>query len=105
MIRADAHYMSIDVTSQWYQNDPFILASQAKRVFYLQDTKLGEPWQVVQCVKYRGVFDVLKVRDGESNDNTEANDAFQQEESIDVVPISVEDNIQYCMCDVEVEVI
>ena len=41
-IRTDAHYTSIDVTSRWYENDPFILPSQARQVFYLQDTKLGE---------------------------------------------------------------
>ena len=41
MIRIDAHCTSIDVTSQWYENDPFILPSQVRQVFYLQDTKLG----------------------------------------------------------------
>ena len=41
--RTDAHCISIDVTSRWYENDPFILPSQARQVFYLQDTKLGEP--------------------------------------------------------------
>ena len=34
-IRTDAHCTSIDVPSQWYQNGPFILLSQAKQVFYL----------------------------------------------------------------------
>ena len=34
-IRTDAHCTSIDVTSRWYQNDPFILLSKAKQVFYL----------------------------------------------------------------------
>ena len=37
-IRTNAHCTSIDVTSRWYQNDHFILHSQAKQVFYLQDT-------------------------------------------------------------------
>ena len=71
----------------------------------------GEPWHVVQCVQYRGVFDVPEVGDGESNDQTEANEAFQQEaneafqqEAIsDVVPIDVEDNVQYCKGGIEVE--
>ena len=51
------------------------------------------------------MFDVLEVKDRESNDNTKANDVFQQEAIVDVVPINVEDNIQYCMGDVEVEVV
>ena len=37
-----------------------------------------------------------KVGDEESNDQTESNDAFQQEAISDVVPIDVEDNVQYC---------
>ena len=51
------------------------------------------------------MFDVLEVKDRESNDNTKANDIFQQEAIVDIVPINVEDNIQYCMGDVEVEVV
>ena len=59
----------------------------------------------VYYIQHRGVFDVLEVRYKESNDNTKANDVFQQEAIVDVVPINVEDNIQYCMGDVEVEVV
>ena len=42
MIRTDAHYARIDITSQWYENDP-IIPSQARQVFYLQDTKFNDP--------------------------------------------------------------
>ena len=106
MIRINAHCTSIDVTSRWYENDPFILPSQARQVFYLQDTKLGEPWKIVQSIQHRGVFDVPKVGGGESNDNTEDSDAFQQEAIVNVVSINVEDNIiDYCMGDVETEVV
>ncbi|XP_030936487.1 uncharacterized protein LOC115961691 [Quercus lobata] len=53
-----------------------------------------------------GVFDVPEVGGGESNDNTEDSDAFQQEAIVDVVPINVEDNIiEYCMGDVETEIV
>ena len=51
------------------------------------------------------MFDVPEVRDGESNDNIEANDVFQQEEIIDVVPINVEDKIKYCMSDVKAKIV
>ncbi|KAL0013741.1 hypothetical protein SO802_000810 [Lithocarpus litseifolius] len=105
-IRTDAHCTSINVTSWWYQNNPFILSSQAKQVFYLQDTKLRDPWKIVQCIQHRGVFNVPKVRSKESNDNTGDSDAFQQEAIVDVVLINVEDNIiEYCMGDVETEVV
>ena len=52
------------------------------------------------------MFDVPEVRSGESNDNTEDSDTFQQEAIIDVVSINVENNIiDYCMDDVEIEVV
>ena len=60
----------------------------------------------MQCIQHKGVFDVPEVEGGESNDNTEDSDAFQQEAIVDVVPINVEDNfIEYCMGDVETEVV
>ena len=60
----------------------------------------------MQCNQHRGVFDVSEVGGGESNDNTEDSDAFQQEAIVDVVPINVEDNfIEYCMGDVKTEVV
>ena len=52
------------------------------------------------------MFDIPEVEGGESNDNTEDSDAFQQEVIVDVVSINVEDNIiDYCMGDVETEVV
>lgn len=35
---------SINVQSLWYKTDPFILATQSKKIFYLQDTSLGKDW-------------------------------------------------------------
>ena len=62
--------------------------------------------QIVQYIQHRGVFDVPEVGGGESSDNTEDSDSFQQEAIIDIVPINVEDNIiEYCMGDVETEVV
>ena len=67
---------------------------------------MRDPWKIVPCIQHRGVFDVPEVGGGESNDNTEDSDAFQQETIVDVVPINVEDNIiEYCMSDVETEVV
>ena len=59
----------------------------------------------MQSIQHRGVFDVSEVRGGESNDNTEDSEAFQQEVIVDVVSINVEYNIiDYCMGDVETKV-
>ena len=60
----------------------------------------------MQSIQHRGVFDVSEVEGGESNDNIKDCDAFQQEAIIDIVSINVKDNIiDYCMGDVETEVI
>ena len=105
-IKTNVHCTSIDVTSQWNENDPFILLSQVRQVFYLQNTKLSEPWKIVQSIQHRGVFDVLEVGGGESNDNTKDSDALQQEVIVDVVSINVVDNIiDYCIGDVETKVV
>ncbi|KAI8526182.1 hypothetical protein RHMOL_Rhmol13G0289000 [Rhododendron molle] len=104
-IRTDKYCTSINVRSRWCQSDPFILPSQAKQVFYLNDTKWGEPWQVVQLVKQRGVFDLPKVGDGEPLDSPQCTDAFQQESMTSGVPIDIEGNIRFRREDVEVEVI
>lgn len=60
-------------------------------MFYLKDTKWGEPWQVVERVQHRGVFDVPEVGSGETFHAPEFGDAFQQENMRSAVPI---DNIQ-----------
>ena len=104
-IRTDKYCTSIDVKSRWYQSDPFILPSHAKQVFYLKDTKWGEPWQVVQLVQQRGVFDVPEVRDGEPLDLEESSEVFQQDSITSALPINIEDDIRYHREDVEVEVI
>ena len=52
------------------------------------------------------MFDVSKVRAGESNDNTKDSNTFQQKAIVDIVSINVEDNIiDYCMGDVEIEIV
>ena len=60
----------------------------------------------MQSIQHRGVFDVLEVGGGKSNDNIEDSDAFQQEAIIDAISINIEDNIiYYCIGDVETNVI
>jgi hypothetical protein len=57
-LRGDGHFESINVQSLWYKTDPFILATQSKKVFYLQDTSLGKDWRVVQKFEHRNIYDV-----------------------------------------------
>ena len=34
-INDDEHYRSINIKSFWYKDDPYILATQARKIFYL----------------------------------------------------------------------
>ena len=40
-IQQDPHFTIIDISSTWYENDPFVLATQARQ-FYLNDYKNGQ---------------------------------------------------------------
>ena len=57
-VRQDYHLTSINVTRTWYIEDPFVLASQARQVMYIDDLKLGKGWKVVEKVQHRGVWDI-----------------------------------------------
>jgi len=50
----DVGFMLVDLKKIAYQNDPFIMAEQAKQVFYVQDPS-DETWSVVQHGKTIGV--------------------------------------------------
>jgi hypothetical protein len=51
------------VQSFWYKNDPFIFASQVKKVFYLADNSLGKGWRVIQKFEHRCTYDVPEKED------------------------------------------
>ena len=46
-IKNDGFYTSINIQNLWYKNDSLILATQARKVFYIPDTKHGENWRIV----------------------------------------------------------
>ncbi|KAI3710139.1 hypothetical protein L2E82_39913 [Cichorium intybus] len=49
---------SVNTSRKWYMDQPYILASQAKQVFYAPDLKLGNNWYVVQSSTPRALYDV-----------------------------------------------
>ena len=46
-LKDDGFFKSINVGSLWYKNDCYILSTQARKVFYLPDTRWSQNWQVV----------------------------------------------------------
>ena len=89
-IRVDGNITSVNVSSFWYENDPFVLACQAKQVFYLTDTTFGNNWQVVQQFQHRHIFYVQEIEDEvmDENDLQDANNEVYQDiesNSIDMI--------------------
>nr|XP_048322184.1 uncharacterized protein LOC125419751 [Ziziphus jujuba var. spinosa] len=79
---------SINVTSYWYKDDPFVFASQAKQLFYVDDYKIGQHWKVVRKVHHRHLWDFLDRLDegddhGDSFEVYEL-DAYQENDSMDI---------------------
>lgn len=62
-IRDDGHFKSINIQSFWYKSDPYILATQSRKVFYMEDTRLGKDWRVVHKVQHRFIYNVAEKSD------------------------------------------
>ena len=50
-------FVSVNVNKTWYKDQPFVLASQAQQVFYVNDLKLGKDWRVVERLQSRNIYD------------------------------------------------
>ena len=77
-LKFDGFYKSINVGSLWYKDDSLILATQARKVFYLPDTKWGNNWQVVQTFDHRHLYNVIKTESAQYNAPT-----YQEDECCD----------------------
>ncbi|KAM6571477.1 hypothetical protein CsatA_015557 [Cannabis sativa] len=54
---------SINTRGYWYQDEPYILANQAKQVFYLEDPLRGRDWKVVEDISNRQIWDITDNED------------------------------------------
>lgn len=81
--------MSVNVNSRWYNHDPYVYATQADKVFYLDDPKLGHPWKVVQKIQYRHIWDVLEREDEDEapleEDGSEQESDEESDEEVDEI--------------------
>ncbi|XP_028110617.1 uncharacterized protein LOC114309116 [Camellia sinensis] len=85
-MRVEPHLTTVDIRSQWYKDDLFFLPSQVQQVFYVDDTKLGANWRVIEKFEHQGIWDVPEM------DDIETDDVFQQEETTEVVPAEAIDD-------------
>ena len=79
-LRDDGFFKSINIGSLWYKNDRFILATQARKVFYLLDTKWGENWQDVQTFDHRHLYNVREIENVHYNAPAYQEDESREEE-------------------------
>lgn len=91
LVVGDHNLTSINTTSNWYAGDPYILASQARQVFYLPDLRRGPNWRIVQKVPSRTMFDVLE-KDDVDDENFDVDD--DTDDDFGILPLTpVEDNV------------
>ncbi|CAN6719163.1 unnamed protein product [Malus baccata var. baccata] len=67
-VKRDHGLLSVNSTRHWYDEDPYILATMAKQIFYLDDPKAGNGWKVVQKIERRGLYDIPEL-DHDDNDD------------------------------------
>jgi len=67
-MKNDGYFKSISHGSCWYKDDALILATQATKVFYLDDNKHGEPWKVVQKFSHRHLWNVNEVENDDKQE-------------------------------------
>jgi hypothetical protein len=41
-MKDDGYFKSINITGRWYKDDPFIMATDATQVFFLEEGHVGE---------------------------------------------------------------
>ncbi|CAN6704527.1 unnamed protein product [Malus baccata var. baccata] len=60
-----------ELFSSWFHKhvNPYILATMAKQIFYLDDPKAGSGWKVVQKIDRRGLYDIPELDHDDNDDN------------------------------------
>ncbi|XP_026409057.1 uncharacterized protein LOC113304216 isoform X1 [Papaver somniferum] len=74
LIEKEDNLVNICVSSKWYSDDPFVLANEAKQVFYVDDQKRRPSWRLVQGVRDTLLLNCKPTNDSknESNKNSAA---------------------------------
>jgi hypothetical protein len=80
-MKDDGFFRSINHACIWYKDDPFILSTQATKVFYLKDTKYCGNWRVVQKFSHRHLWNVAEISSDEISKGVEL--SYQDDECVD----------------------
>ncbi|KAL6192117.1 hypothetical protein ACLB2K_038504 [Fragaria x ananassa] len=69
--KMDHGLLSVNTSTSWYEHAPFVFVIQAKQVFYLDDSKAGGGWKVVNVMEHRSIFNATTVQGGRVEQNIE----------------------------------
>ena len=75
----DKLFRSINISSLWYEDDKYILATQAQKVFYVPDTLDGKEWRVVQKFEHRRIFDVSELDKDKDEEGKDEEEKYEEE--------------------------
>ena len=77
----DHGFLSVNTSTSQYESEPFILATMAKQVFYLDDPKEGGNWKVINMMSHRNIWSASTLEgDAEGAcDEEEAPEPYQEE--------------------------
>ncbi|KAL3615942.1 hypothetical protein CASFOL_040236 [Castilleja foliolosa] len=92
-IKKEGNIVSVRVDGKWYEEDSYILADQARQVFYINDPKLGHDWRVVIHVSHRHVYDVSEMINEEIDDDVlfVENGVYQENDTNDVLEVNLDE--------------
>ncbi|KAL3626952.1 hypothetical protein CASFOL_029165 [Castilleja foliolosa] len=77
-LQKEGNIVSVRVDGKWFEEDSYILADQARQVFYINDPKFGKNWRVVITVSHRHVYDVSEMVD----EDIDADDVLSVENGV-----------------------
>lgn len=75
----DYHFMSVNTNNLWYKDDPYVLATQAQQIFYLDDPNLGYGWKVIQKIRHRHVWDIPENEETYATETNYVDETNQEE--------------------------
>ncbi|KAL3633647.1 hypothetical protein CASFOL_022409 [Castilleja foliolosa] len=92
-IKKEGNIVSVRVDGKWYEEDSYILADQARQVFYINDPKLGHDWRVVIPVSHRHVYDVSEMINEEVDDDVlfVKNGVYQENDTNDALEVNLDE--------------
>lgn len=76
----DYGLFSIDTSTTWYEGDPFIFATSAKPVYYLDDLVKKGSWKIVNNVATRNIYSATTL--GQPGDDVD--EAYQEPDATNI---------------------